>query len=170
MQPPLLGLRPRGVKLRNIGPFLLILGAMLAVSCGGVPSAPRTAQSPGTTAVGSHSSGAPKQSAAADARTILGEFAPPPGAVRLAKQPALPGGWGRYPVMSLNSTAQADAVGYWRGGGGAAAGAGGRDGAAGVGEGAHLAELFPAGRDHRAAELEYRVLPARRFRCAAHAG
>jgi hypothetical protein len=114
MQPPLLGLRPSGVKLRNIGPFLLILGAMLAVSCGGVPSAPRTAHSPGTTALGSHSSGAPKQRAAADARTILGEFAPPPGAVRLAKQPALPGGWGRYPVMSLNSTAQADAVGYWR--------------------------------------------------------
>ncbi len=99
------------------GPFLLIVSAVLAVSCGGVisaPHAPRAAKSSGTPAVSGQPSGTPKQRAAADARAILGQFAPPPGAVRLAKQPALPGGWGKYPVMSLNSTAQADAVGYWR--------------------------------------------------------
>ena len=39
---------------------------------------------------------------------------PPPGAVRLAKQPRLPGGWGSYGTMMMNSTAQADAAGYWR--------------------------------------------------------
>ena len=38
----------------------------------------------------------------------------PPGATRLAKKPALPGGWDTYPAMSLDSFAQADAVGYWR--------------------------------------------------------
>jgi hypothetical protein len=104
----------RGVRLGKTGPFLLIVGAVLAAGCGGVTSAPRAAKSSGTPSVGGRPSGPPKQRAVADARAILGEFAPPPGAVRLAKQPALPGGWGKYPVMSLNSTAQADAVGYWR--------------------------------------------------------
>jgi hypothetical protein len=102
------------VRRGKTGPFLLILGAVLAVSCSGVTSVPRAAKSSGTPAVGSQPSGTPKQRAAADARAILAEFAPPPGAVRLARQPALPGGWGRYPVMGLNSSAQADAVGYWR--------------------------------------------------------
>jgi hypothetical protein len=39
---------------------------------------------------------------------------PPPGAVRLAKRPTLPGGWDGYPVATLISSAQADAVGYWQ--------------------------------------------------------
>ncbi len=93
------------------GPFLLILSAVLAVSCGGVTSAPHAAKSSGAPAVSSQPSGTPKQRAAADARAILGEFVPPPGAVRLPKRPALPGGSG---TMILDSTAQADAVGYWR--------------------------------------------------------
>jgi len=114
MQPPLRGWRQSGAKLRKAGPFLLILGAVLAVSCSGVTSAPHAAKSSGTPALSSRPTGTPEQRAAADAKAIFGEFAPPPGAVRLAKQPALPGGWGRYPVMSLNSTAQADVVGYWR--------------------------------------------------------
>jgi hypothetical protein len=102
------------VKLRKTGPFLPILGAVLAAGCSGVASALHAAKSSGTPAVSSQPTGTPKQRAAADAKAILGEFAAPPGAVRLAKQPALPGGWGEYPVMSLNSTAQADAVGYWQ--------------------------------------------------------
>ena len=95
------------------GPFLLIVSAVLAVSCGGLTSAPHATKASGAPGAGGQPSGTPKQRAASDAKAILAQFVPPPGAVRLAKQPALPGG-GNYPVTSLNSTAQADAVGYWR--------------------------------------------------------
>ena len=74
-------------------------------------SAPGTAKSSGAPAVSGQPSGTPQQRAAADAKAILGQFVPPPGAVRLAKRPALPSG---SATMGLNSTAQADAVGYWR--------------------------------------------------------
>lgn len=116
MEPLLRCWRPSDVSKSKskAGPFLLILTAALAVSCGGVTSAPHAAKSSGTPTVSSQPSSTPKQRAAADARAILRQFVPPPGAVRLAKQPALPGGRGKYPGMSLNSTAQADAVGYWR--------------------------------------------------------
>ncbi len=53
---------------------------------------------------------------------------------------------------------------------GVLAGARGGASAAGVGEGAHLAELRQAGRHHRAAELEHRVLASRRSPRAARAG
>lgn len=113
---------------------LLFPAALLAAACGTAASAPaqpppsRTATSAGTaaptgttastgtagstgTAVSSAPPGAAQRRAAADAKAILSEFVPPPGAVRLAKQPALPSG---SPTMGLNSTAQADATGYWR--------------------------------------------------------
>jgi hypothetical protein len=96
MQPPVRGWRPSGVRLRKAGPFLLVLGAVLAVSCSGVTSAPHAVRSSGTPALSSRLTGTPEQRAVAGAKAIFGEFAPPPGAVRLAKQPALPGGWGRY--------------------------------------------------------------------------
>jgi hypothetical protein len=111
MQPSSRCSRPSDVRLSKTGPFLLILGAALAVSCGGVTSAPHVANSSGTPAVSGRPSGPLPQRAAADARAILGEFVPPPGAVRLSKRPALPSGAGQ---MILDSTAQADAVGYWR--------------------------------------------------------
>ena len=111
MQPSSRCSRPSDVRLSKTGPFLLILGAALAVSCGGVTSAPHVANSSGTPAVSGRPSGPLPQRAAADARAILGEFVPPPGAVRLPRRPALPGGSG---TMILDSTAQADAVGYWR--------------------------------------------------------
>jgi hypothetical protein len=115
MQPPSRGWRPSDVRLGKTGlSLLLIAGAVLTVSCGGVPSAPHAAKSSGTAAVSGLPSPTLEQRAAAAARAILGEFVPPPGAVRLARQPALPGGWDRYPVMSLNSATQADAVGYWQ--------------------------------------------------------
>jgi hypothetical protein len=98
------------VRLSKTGTCFLILGAALAVSCGGVTSAPHAAKSAGAPAVSGQPSDTPRQRAAAGARAILGAFVPPPGAVRLAKRPALPGG----PGMILDSTAQADAVGYWR--------------------------------------------------------
>jgi hypothetical protein len=100
------------VKLRSTNSFLLILGALLAAGCGTATSAPQPA---GPTAASSVNGGQPpgpaSQRAAADARAILGTFVPPPGAVRLAKRPALPGG---SPSMGLTTTAQADATGYWR--------------------------------------------------------
>jgi hypothetical protein len=100
------------VKLRSTNSFLLILGALLAAGCGTATSAPRPA---GTSAGVSVSSGQPSslasQRATADARAILGKFVPPPGAVRLAKRPPLPGG---SPTVGLTATAQADATGYWR--------------------------------------------------------
>src|ERR1700735_5080696 len=101
MKPARLDRRPSGVRARKTGPFLLVLGAVLAVGCGGVTSAPRAMKSPNTPAVGTQPSGTPEERAAADARAILGEFVPPPGAVRLAKRPQLPG---NSPVMSLDST------------------------------------------------------------------
>ena len=97
-----------------MGPFFIILSTMLAVSCGQATSASRATTSAATPAVSRQLARTPSQRATAEATTILGEFVPPPGAVRLAKRPTLPGGWGSYPVMGLNSTAQADAVGYWR--------------------------------------------------------
>ena len=99
------------MRLRKTGPFLLIVGAVLAVGCGGLTYAPRAARSSGTPAVSGRPSGTPEQRAAADAKGILGEFVPPPDAVRLASQPKLPSGSG---TMFLNSTVQADAVRYWR--------------------------------------------------------
>ena len=90
---------------------------MLAVSCGTASFAPRAAKPPGPPAVISQPPGAAEQRAAADARAILGKFVPPPGAVRLAKQPALPAG---SPVMGMTSAAQADATGYWLASGAAA--------------------------------------------------
>ena len=105
------GWRLRGMKRGKTGSFLLIVSALLAVSCGAVSSAPGAAQSSGQAAVGRQAAGTPQQRAAADAKAILGEFVPPPGAVRLAKRPALPAG---AATMMMDSSAQANAVGYWR--------------------------------------------------------
>jgi hypothetical protein len=93
-----------------MGPFFLILSTMLAVSCATATSAPHAARFSAPQAVGRQLAGTPRQRAAADAKTILGEFVPPPGAVRLAKRPALPDA----PVVGMISAAEADAVGYWR--------------------------------------------------------
>jgi len=89
----------------------MLLGALLAAGCGAAASAPHTVRSSAAPTVSSQPPGTPKQRAAADAKAILGKFVPPPGAVRLAKQPDLPGG---SPAMGITSTAQADATGYWR--------------------------------------------------------
>jgi hypothetical protein len=114
MEPISRGRRPSGVRLRSTRSFLLLLGALLAVGCGGVTSGPNATKSSGGPTVSSQLGRTPRQRAAADAKAILGDFVPPPGAIRLVKQPALPGGWAKYPAMSMYSTAQADAVGYWR--------------------------------------------------------
>jgi hypothetical protein len=87
-------------------------GVTLAAGCAGSAAGPATRSSVSPAVVAA--SVTPKQRAAADAQAILKSFVAPPRAVRLAKQPPLPGGWGRYPVMGLNSTTQVDAVGYWR--------------------------------------------------------
>jgi hypothetical protein len=121
MEPPPRGWRLIAMRLRKARPFLLILlilGTVLAAGCGAVTSAPHAGKSSGPATVSSRPSGTARQRAAADARAILAEFAPPPGAVRLAKQPALPGG---SPVTGLASDAQADATGYWRASGAATA-------------------------------------------------
>jgi hypothetical protein len=95
------------------GSFLIMVGVMLAAGCAGSATAPPATQS-SARPTGVAASATPKQRAAAGAKAILSSFVPPPGAVRLAKQPQLPGGWGNYPTMGMNSTTQADAVGYWR--------------------------------------------------------
>jgi hypothetical protein len=94
------------------GPFLLVAGVMLATAgagCAGPAKAPATTRSPARL-TGIAAGGTPKQRAAAEAKAILASFVPPPGAVRLAGKPRLPSGG----TMGLNSTAQADAIGYWR--------------------------------------------------------
>ena len=98
--------------------MLLLPCAVLAVGCGTVTATSHPAKSAGTVAVSSRPSGTPQRRAAADARAILREFVPPPGAVRLAQRPALPSG---SPVMGLTATTQADATGYWRASGSATA-------------------------------------------------
>jgi hypothetical protein len=112
--------------VRKPNPFLflvvliaVVLIAALAAGCGTATSAPRaaiaataTATTTATAAAAGQSSAAtPKERAAADAKAILGQFVPPPGAVRLPKRPALPDG---SPVMGLAATTQADVTGYWR--------------------------------------------------------
>jgi hypothetical protein len=99
------------MRLRNTRPFVLIIGVLLAVGCGGATTPTRATESSAALAVSGQPTGSPPQRAAAAARAILGEFVPPPGAVRLAKRPTLPSG---SATMTLDSTAQADAVGYWR--------------------------------------------------------
>jgi hypothetical protein len=101
------------VRVRKPNPFLflVVLIAALAAGCGTVTSVPRAAAAAtAVTAAGQRSAATPKERAAAAAKAIFGQFVPPPGAVRLPKQPALPDG---SPVMVLAST-QADVTGYWR--------------------------------------------------------
>jgi hypothetical protein len=103
------------VKWRMPGSFVIVAGVMLATGCAGgsgpAKAAPATRSSARLTGVAaSAASGTPKQRAAADAKAILSSFVPPPGAVRLAKKPPLPGGGG----MGMNSTAQVDVADYWR--------------------------------------------------------
>jgi hypothetical protein len=108
-------------------PFLLIAGALAAAGCGSAASAPPTPSPPAVSSAspagtspgaGSQPAGTASQRAAADARAILAKFVPPPGAVRLARQPALPAD---APSVGLNSADQADAVEYWRAAGSATA-------------------------------------------------
>jgi hypothetical protein len=101
------------VKYRVLGSFLIMAGVMLAAGCGS-PAAPPPATGSSARPAAVAASATPEQRAAASAKTILSSFVPPPGAIRLAKQPELPGGWARYPTMGMNSTTQADAAGYWR--------------------------------------------------------
>jgi hypothetical protein len=103
------------------GSLLLIMaGVMLAAGCAGSATAPQATRSSARPARGaaaksagvatSATSATPRQRAAADARAILSSFVPPPGAVKLAKKPPLLGGG----TMTMMSTTQVDAVGYWR--------------------------------------------------------
>jgi len=105
------------VRLGNAIPFLLF-GALLAAGCGTAVPAPPAAKSAGPLTASGQPAATPQGRAAADARAILGAFVPPPGAVRLAKPPALPSG---SPVMGLTSSTQASATGYWRASGSATA-------------------------------------------------
>jgi len=98
------------MNLRTTCPFVLIMGIMLVAGCDAGTATPLAAKSSGPHVVSAQRAGTP-QRAAADAKTILGEFVPPPGAVRLATRPELPTG---SATMGLNSTAQADDVAYWR--------------------------------------------------------
>lgn len=101
-------LRPRGVKVSKA--LFLVLGVLLAAGCGAQSSAPSGGTS-SAHAVTSSSSEPPQHQASAEATVILGEFVPPPGAVRLAKKPTLPGGAG---TPELVYTTTVHATGYWR--------------------------------------------------------
>jgi uncharacterized Zn-binding protein involved in type VI secretion len=97
--------------MRNTYPFVLIMSVLLVTGCGTVTAAPSATRSAGTLPASGQPAGTPQQRAVAGARAVLGEFVPPPGAVRLATRPKLPSG---SATMGLNSTTQVDAVGYWR--------------------------------------------------------
>jgi hypothetical protein len=100
------------MKRKMLGSSLVVAGVMLAAGCGSAATVPATRSS--ATPADVAASVTPKQQATASAKAILKSFVAPPGAHRLAKQPELPGGWGRYPTMGMNSTTRVDAVGYWR--------------------------------------------------------
>jgi hypothetical protein len=97
--------------MRNTYPFVLVVGVMLAAGCGAVNAAPQATKSGSTLVASGQPAGTPQQRAAADSKAILGDFVPPPGAVRVATRPRLPSG---SATVGLNSTAQVDTVGYWR--------------------------------------------------------
>lgn len=113
-------LRPRS--------FAPVLAATLVAGCGTAtatvtagspasgPSSASVAAKPAGTALAASSPA--RQRAEADARSVLGRFVPPPGAVRLAGQPKLPDG---SATMSSTSSTQVDEVGYWRASGSATA-------------------------------------------------
>jgi hypothetical protein len=100
------------VKWRTLGSFLIIGGVTLAAGCAGTggPAKALPANRSSARLTGVAAGRTPKQRAAADAREILSSFVPPPGAVRLASKPQLPGGG----TMLMNSTAQVDVADYWR--------------------------------------------------------
>ena len=97
--------------MRNTYPFVLIMSVMLAAGCGAASAAPPATKSGSTLVASGQPAGTPQQRATADAKAILGDFVPPPGAVRVATRPRLPSG---SATVGLNSTAQVDMVGYWR--------------------------------------------------------
>jgi hypothetical protein len=97
------------------GPLPVMAGVILATACACCVGCAASAKAPpahrsSARLTGVAASGTPKQRAAADARAILSSFVPPPGAIRLASKPQLPGGG----TMGMNSTAQVDVTGYWR--------------------------------------------------------
>jgi hypothetical protein len=98
------------------GPLAVMAGVMLATACACCAGCAASAKAPPAAhrsparLTGVAAGGTPKQRAAADAKAILSSFVPPPGAIRLAAKPQLPGGG----TMGMNSTAQVDVVGYWR--------------------------------------------------------
>jgi len=94
--------------------LFLLLGAVLA-GCGtATPAAPHTGVAAAQqTTVSSNPPPAqtPQERAAIAAQGILAQFVPPPGAVPLAKKPALPGG---SAGASLVYTTTVHDAGYWR--------------------------------------------------------
>jgi hypothetical protein len=81
------------------------------VGCGTVTSAPTATGSAKVQASSGRAASAPEQRAAADAHAILGDFVPPPGAVRLTKPPKLPSG---SKTIFLDPATVVGEVGYWR--------------------------------------------------------
>lgn len=102
------------MKASKSSAFLVpFLAAGLAAGCGTVAAASHPAADAGTTAVADPGI-TPRELAVSDARAILRDFVPPPGAIRLAKRPALPSG---SPATGPIDTTVAVDAGYWRGSG-----------------------------------------------------
>jgi hypothetical protein len=98
------------VILSKAGPLAAMIGVLLAAGCGSVTTAPR-ATGAAAVVTGAGQPAGPQQQAKAAARMMVGEFVPPPGAVRLARRPSLPSG---SATVFLDSSAQADITAYWR--------------------------------------------------------
>ena len=112
------------MKPRSHPPFLSIIrvilslgglacAALLTAGCGQAHFSPSATGAPRSAGLAGSATApaAPRQRAEAAARAMLADFVVPPGAVRLAKAPSLPGG---SPSMGIVSSAQADVTGYWR--------------------------------------------------------
>lgn len=96
------------------GLVVLAASAALAAGCatGASVTAPRGSASHPVQPVPT-AGRSPRQRAEADAAAILKSFVPPPGARRLAKAPAVPGGWLKSPQTFLVTDAGVDDVSFW---------------------------------------------------------
>lgn len=96
------------------GAVITVAAASALAGCGTVhTSAAGAAHAAATGSTASSAAQTPKQRAEADAAMLLASFVLPPGAVRLAKPPDVPGGYLKTPITFLGDAYQVDSTTFW---------------------------------------------------------
>ena len=83
--------------MRAILPVVAGVAVIALAACGTAHDTTTSA----VTSTGATAAPTPKQRAEADAASLLASFVPPPGATRLPKAPAVPGGYLKTPITTL---------------------------------------------------------------------